>query len=66
MAVVILNVSEDNGLEYGKGKQVYQLRINYRILCTLEHNFEDGLSSLLREAADNLDETENKVKQSGG
>lgn len=57
MAVVILNISEDNGQEYGEGEQTYSLRINYRELCTFTHVFEDGLAECLRKAATALEDS---------
>nr|BDD47187.1 hypothetical protein 5 [bacterium] len=60
MAVIIQNMTEKRGGVYGKGKQSYDLRINYNKLCEVEHNFEDGLATLLRLAADKLDYVEDK------
>ena len=52
MAVVIWNISEKRGLEYGKGKQIYELSINgIKKFGEFEHNFEDGLSVCLEKAA---------------
>jgi hypothetical protein len=52
MAIIIQNISEDYGKEYGKGEQVYVLRINRIIKCIFNHNFEDGLAECLRKAAE--------------
>lgn len=60
MAIVIRNISEDNDLTYGSGKQMYFLAINYARKCTFTHNFEDGLSECLRRAADAFDAKEKK------
>ena len=58
MAVVILNITEDEGGVYGKSEQTYSLRINYRELCRFKHNFEDGLVKCLRNAADAFEKLE--------
>lgn len=58
MAVIIVNVSESEGLTYGSGKQKYQLRINNHHKCFFYHTFEDGLATCLRKAADAFDEME--------
>ena len=47
----IQNISEENNIKYGEGKQIYKLCINKIELCRFEHNFEDGLSECLRKAA---------------
>jgi len=56
--IYILNISEAYGYTYGEGKQVYELGINKVPYCTFEHNFEDGLSTCLRKAADAFDKSE--------
>lgn len=35
---------------YGKGRQIYTLQINNKILAQFEHVFEDGLSRCLYQA----------------
>lgn len=52
MAVLIVNVSEQYGVEYGKGLQHYELRINHQFKAKFTHDFEDGLAKCLRKAAD--------------
>ena len=61
MAVLIVNVSEENGKIYGKGLQDYELRINYRTLVKFQHTFEDGLATCLRKAADAFETMEAKT-----
>lgn len=63
MAVIILNVSEDHGIEYGYGLQIYELKINNRKLCTFYSIFEEGLVECLRNAADAFEAIENEDKQ---
>ena len=58
MAVVILNVSEHFGVPYGEGEQHYELRINKIWKADFTHNFEDGLATCLRKAADALEKEE--------
>ena len=53
--IAIINVSEDNGLEYGKGMQAYEVRLNYITLATFKHIFEDGMIMCLRKAAEALE-----------
>ena len=62
MAVIIVNISEKNGREYGKGEQVYELRINNKRLCRFKHLFEDGLAACLRQAAKEFEYGENLRK----
>ena len=59
MAVVILNVSENHGVPYGKGEQHYELKINHYWKADFTHVFEDGLAVCLRKAADALEQEEN-------
>ena len=58
MSVVITNISEEKGKDYGRGKQHYVLGINHLKFVEFEHNFEDGLASCLRAAADAFEELE--------
>lgn len=58
MSVIINNVSEEHGVEYGKGEQHYELCINNYVKAKFTHNFEDGLSTCLRKAADAFDRQE--------
>jgi len=51
MSIIITNISEDHGIEYGKGMQRYVLKINSKELIEFEHNFNAGLSECLRAAA---------------
>ncbi len=63
MSIIITNISENRGLQYGKGRQIYQLKINHTVKCEFEHNFEDGLSTCLIEAADEFDRVEKSEKE---
>lgn len=47
MAVIIQNIS----VEYGRGLQQYELRINNKHIAYFEHTFEDGLAVCLEKAA---------------
>jgi len=58
MSIIITNISEDHGIEYGKGRQRYVLKINSKELVEFEHNFNAGLSECLRAAADAFEEME--------
>lgn len=58
MAIIIENISEQYNVEYGKGEQHYRLRINNHIKCEFTHNFNQGLSTCLRKAADAFEEAE--------
>jgi hypothetical protein len=58
MSVVIHNITESHGGTYGKGTQTYTVGINRVVFCTVEHEFEDGLASLLRASAEALEEEE--------
>lgn len=58
----IQNVSKEHGYEYGKGKQTYVLGINHNRFVKFEHQFEEGLSSCLRAAADAFDYMEKSGK----
>lgn len=51
MSVIIQNISQDKGIDYGTGMQHYVLRINNKIIAYFEHNFSDGLSVCLQKAA---------------
>lgn len=69
MSIIITNVSEQYNKEYGVGEQHYILSINRNQLVEFKHNFEDGLSTCLRKAADAFEkmgeplwETELKIK----
>jgi hypothetical protein len=53
--LAIVNVSESRGIKYGTGEQVYEVRINYRVLCEVRHVYEDGAAELFRKAAIALD-----------
>lgn len=59
--LAIVNVSESKGVAYGRGEQHYELRLNYRVLAEVRHNFEDGAVVLLRKAADALEEEEREL-----
>ena len=54
----LVNVSRQRCVPYGRGRQFYELRVNERFLCEVEHCFEDGASELLRRAADALDKVD--------
>jgi hypothetical protein len=58
MSVLIHNVSEEKGVKYGYGKQHYLLCINRTVKAEFTHNFEEGLATCLRKAADALDKCE--------
>lgn len=54
--IKIRNVSQENGIEYGKGEQVYHLFVNATdpnkpINISFRHNYSDGLAECLRKAA---------------
>ena len=66
MAVIIQNISGDVGLQYGEGKQLYILKINERILTSVEHVYEDGLAVLLHRAADAFEtRSADKIREEG-
>lgn len=62
MSVVITNISESHGKEYGRGTQRYVLGINHLRFVEFEHKFEDGLAACLRAAADAFEELEKSGK----
>jgi hypothetical protein len=62
MSVVITNISEQYNKEYGRGKQHYVLGINHLKFVEFEHNFEDGLATCLRKAADAFEKLEAEGK----
>ena len=45
--IAIINVSEDHGLEYGKGAQRYLVTINNKKIVHFYHTFEEGLAKCL-------------------
>ena len=57
MAVIIQNMTPHE--DYGSGVQQYDLRINRIWKASFEHNFEDGLATCLRKAADAFEQEEN-------
>ena len=58
MSIHIHNISESKGVEYGTGKQHYQLCINQKVMAEFEHNFNEGLATCLRKAADAFEKKE--------
>ena len=58
MSIIINNVSESYGVEYGRGEQHYELFINSMLKAKFTHNFKDELSGCLRKAADAFDKQE--------
>lgn len=58
MSIVITNISEQRGKEYGRGLQHYVLGINHLRFVEFAHRYEDGLASCLRSAADAFDDLE--------
>lgn len=51
MSIIIQNITEARKVgEYGKGNQLYQLRINSKVIAEFVHNFGDGLGECLRKA----------------
>ena len=63
MSVLIHNVTEEKGGKYGKGEQHYRLCINHTLKAEFTHNFEDGLSTCLRKAADAFEVQEAKDRE---
>ena len=63
MAITILNVSQKRGLEYGRGKQIYQVIIENTILFEFEHIFEDGITKCFERAAIEAKKFEESEKQ---
>lgn len=61
--VAIINVSEDYGIPYGKGKQVYNVQVNRNLICIITHNFEDGLSALLKKASKAVEKAQKNNKE---
>jgi hypothetical protein len=51
IAIVNRTESEEYGI-YGIGEQLYSLQINTKILIWFYHNYEEGLATCLRNAAD--------------
>jgi hypothetical protein len=49
--IAIINKSASLGLEYGKGSQVYIIKINDKFIISFEHKYEDGLAECLEQAA---------------
>jgi len=46
--ILIVNVSEN----YGKGIQVYEVRVNREVIAPFLHSYTDGLAVCLRKAAE--------------
>lgn len=55
MSIHIHNMSHEHGVAYGQGEQHYELCINRKVLAKFTHNFEDGLATCLRKAADAIE-----------
>lgn len=58
MSIIITNISESKGKDYGRGTQHYVLCINERKYIEFTHDFKDGLSTCLRKAADAFEKME--------
>jgi hypothetical protein len=46
--IAIVNISP----EYGKGRQLYEVRINREVKAVFWHNYKDGLAVCLRKASE--------------
>jgi len=57
MAIIIRNVSNNVA---PTGRQKYELRINYELICKFSHIREEGLATCLRKAADAVERAEKK------
>lgn len=52
MSVLITNVSQEYGLKYGSGRQMYRVTINNKKYITMfSHTFEDGMSVMFSKAS---------------